>query len=256
MKTKKCQNGSLYDLIVAADNLNAFMKLMFYLNKISLSGMVPETSNRGAFHISSGPGSKINKNNDINYKPENKINHDSHETNQPIIENKVKDNDTINNKPKIASNQEVTSAVENVKSTDIIKDDAQFKSSNQKSDTKNKKLDELESDNIKIDDLSLNNLPAINLKQPKKDENDGISFIEQMRRLDEIKQEKIASLMDKNINNNKINDEELMELRRDLQPIGVSKLKPISSDNDVNPLDKQKNRLDEIRNLINMNKKK
>lgn len=116
-------------------------------------------------------------------------------------------------------------------------------------------MDEIESDNIKKEDLGLNNLPAINLKQPKKDENDGISFIEQMRRLDEIKQEKIASLMDKNIHNNKINDEELMELRRDLQPIGIGKLKPIS-DGEVNPIDKQKNRLDEIRNLINMNKKK
>lgn len=123
MKTKKCQNGSLYDLIVAADNLNAFMKLMFYLNKISLSGMVPETSNRGAFNISSGPGSKNKNNKDIKEKDENIKKIEDKDKDLPIIDDKVKDVDSKNNKNKIASNQEVTSSTEKNKSSDVTNDE-------------------------------------------------------------------------------------------------------------------------------------
>lgn len=213
--------------------------------------MVPEASNRGAFQVTTGPGAKINSHTIT--KPES-INKTNAQSKDIIIDDKMKNDDMNKDKSKIESNKEKTSSQVNVKQ-DII-NEVQVKSSNQKSDSNEKKLDDSELDKIN-NDLSLNKLPSLKLKQPQKDENDGISFIEQMRRLDEIKQEKIASLMDKNILDRNINEQELMELRRDLQPIGVAKLKPISSDGDnLNPLDKQKNRLDEIRNLINLNKKK
>lgn len=253
MKTKQCQSGSLFDLIVAADNLNAFMKLMFYLNKISLSGMVPETSTRGAFHIkASGLGIK-NKENNIKPESINSINSTMTTQESDQIDEKVKDEDNIkenNNVDEIK--HEVISQQENIKPETGV-DHIQINSSNKISDKKPKKVAHIEPD---INDLSLSKLPTLNLKQPKKEEKEEISFIEQMRRLDEIKQEKIASLMDKNINKNmNMNDEELMELKRDLQPIGISKLKSFNSDN-LNPIDKQKNKIDEIRNLINLNKKK
>lgn len=77
-----------------------------------------------------------------------------------------------------------------------------------------------------------------------------------MKKLDEIKQNKIANLMDKKINHNQLSEHELMELRRDLQPVSLNKLKAENNTFNLNPVDKQKKNIDEIRNLINLNKKK
>jgi len=144
----------------------------------------------------------------------------------------------------------------------LIKKELHNKNENQKINKQKIKLqdeknmeEERENEFITND---LSKLPAF--KQPKiKNDNDGVSFMEQMRKLDEIKQDKIANLMEKKINQNTISEDEMMELRRDLHPVNLSKMKPIGGDNDIvslNPLDKQKNKIEEIRNLIHMNKKK
>jgi len=87
--------------------------------------MVPEASNRGAFQVTTGPGTKINSNNIT--KPES-INKTNAQSKDIIIDDKMKNDDMNKDKSKIESNKEKTSSQVNVKQ-DII-NEVQVKSSN------------------------------------------------------------------------------------------------------------------------------
>jgi len=252
MKTKSCQSGSLYDLIVAADNLQAFVNIMYYLNKVSLSGMIPEGTNQSTFNV---PKTKKHKDNDKSSKESVNVEKIQTENITQKIE-QIENGDGLKDDIKIVNDEGELKENNHNGQTDVkIKDNLDENKDEIKSKKikKPKNIDQVETENLSSIPLKdLNSLPQIKTKKP---EDDGISFIEQMRQLDEMKQNKIASLMDKKANYNEMNEQDLMELRRDLQPVTFTKIKADQGPN-LNPIDKQKNKIDEIRNLINLNKKK
>jgi len=198
MKTKSCQSGSLYDLIVAADNLQAFVNIMYYLNKVSLSGMIPEGTNQSTFSV---PKTKKHKDNDKSNKESVNVEKIQTENITQKIE-QIENGDGLKDDIKIVNDEGELKENNHNGQTDVkIKDNLDENKDEIKDEIKSKKIkkpkniDQVETDNLSSIPLKdLNSLPQIKTKKP---EDDGISFIEQMRQLDEMKQNKIASLMDK-----------------------------------------------------------